>query len=238
MKTSHSNYLNMANAVLALFDEKQSVWTHIPVVAGGVERVRDIVGEIRTTAVKQEENKSAGHTVAKERARDELEDLAYQTALRMRSYAGVTEDDVLVEKMRVSRSILDRMKTNDLLIFTRVIADACTAHLPALTGYSIDGATVDRLRQCIDLTTQLYAQRDAVIDQRMEATSRLQQLFAQARARLKTLDDLAEGYIEDDAFLAAYFNARRIHDIKGRKVKPAGKEQETAMKTPEETGQP
>jgi hypothetical protein len=58
----------------------------------------------------------------------------------------------------------------------------------------------------------------------MEATARLQQLFVQARKQLKTLDDLVEGYIEDDTFVATYFNARRIHDLKGRKVKTEEKE--------------
>jgi hypothetical protein len=58
----------------------------------------------------------------------------------------------------------------------------------------------------------------------MEATAHLQQLFAQARKQLKTLDDLVEAYVEDDTFVATYFNARRIHDLKGRRVKTGEKE--------------
>jgi hypothetical protein len=216
----------MASAVLTLFDGRPSAWNMIPVLLGGVERVREIVAEIRGAAIKQGENKPTGHTVAKERARDELENLIYHTAVRVRSYAGATENDVLAEKMRISRSGLDKLKTNDLLTFAQVIADACAANLPALSDYRIDASTVDSLRRSAGQTAQLYAQRDVVIDQRMEATSRLEQLFTQARTHLKTLDDLAEGYIEDDAFLAEYFNARRIHDIKGRKTKAAVDEEE------------
>jgi hypothetical protein len=58
----------------------------------------------------------------------------------------------------------------------------------------------------------------------MEATTRLQNLFAQARKQLKTLDDLVEGYVEDDEFVATYFNARRIHDLKGRKTRTEEKD--------------
>jgi hypothetical protein len=229
MKVSQSNYLNMASAVITLFDKKLSAWRNIPVLVEGVERVRKIIVAIRESAIKQEENKPTGHTVAKERSRDELENLMYQTAVRVRSYAGATENDVLADQMRISHTSLDKMKTNDLLTFAHVIADACTANLPALTDYLIDESTVDSLRKIAEQTAQLYAQRDVVIDQRMEATSRLEQLFTQARTSLKTLDDLAEGYIEDDAFLAEYFNARRIHDIRGRKTKPAVNEDETPM---------
>jgi hypothetical protein len=147
-----------------------------------------------------------------------LEGLVYLTALRVRSYAGIAGDDVLLEKMRFSRSALDILGTNDLLTRSRLVLDACVAHLPALTDYQVDRKTIDDLQQRIDRTAQLYAQRDTVIDQRMEATAPLQQLFGQARKQLKTLDDL----VEDDVFVATYFNACRIHNLKGKKAKNEG----------------
>jgi uncharacterized coiled-coil protein SlyX len=154
-----------------------------------------------------------------------LENLLYLTALRVRSYAGIAGDEVLLEKMRFSRSALDDLGINDLLTRSRMVLDACTANLSALTEYQVDQNTVNELQQRIDRTAQLYAQRDTVIDQRMEATARLQELFAHARKQLKTLDDLVEAYVEDDTFVATYFNARRIHDLKGRKVKAEEKEE-------------
>jgi uncharacterized coiled-coil protein SlyX len=224
MKISQSNYLNMSNAVLAHFDNNVPVWSGIRIIAESVGGLRNTLADITGTATRQSENNPVGHTAAKEQSRDELENLVYLTALRIRSYAGVAGDEVLLEKMRFSRSALDLLGINDLLTRSRVALDACKANLPTLTEYQVDQKTVDELQQRIDRTAQLYAQRDAVIDQRMEATARLQELFAQARKQLKTLDDLVEAYVEDDAFVATYFNARRIHDLKGRKVKTEGKE--------------
>ncbi|MDR3268367.1 MAG: hypothetical protein LBT83_04795 [Tannerella sp.] len=224
MKISQSNYLNMSNAVLTHFDNNVPAWTGIRVVSNGVGKLRTTLTDITGTATKQGENNPVGHTAAKEHARDGLEGLVYLTALRVRSYAGIAGDDVLLEKMRFSRSALDILGTNDLLTRSRLVLDACVAHLPALTDYQVDQKTIDDLQQRIDRTAQLYAQRDTVIDQRMEATARLQQLFTQARKELKILDDLVEGYVEDDAFVATYFNARRIHDLKGRKAKTEEKE--------------
>jgi hypothetical protein len=219
MKISQSNYWNMSNAVLKHFDSNQPVWTNIRVVADGVRLLRNTLTDIAGTATKQGENNPVGHTAAKEHSRDKLEGLVYQTALRVRSYAGIESDDVLLEKMRFSRSSLDNLGINDLLTRSRIVLDACVAHLPVLSNYQVDQNTVAELQQLIDQTAQLYALRDTVIDQRMEATTRLQNLISQTRKQLKTLDDLVEGYVEDDVFVATYFNARRIHDLKGRKVK-------------------
>lgn len=218
MKISQSNYLNMSNAVLAHFDSNVPVWSGIRIIAESVGRLRNTLADITDTATRQSENNPVGHTAAKEQSRDGLEELVYLTALRVRSYAGIVGDEVLLEKMRFSRSALDSLGTNDLLTRSRLVLDACKANLPTLTEYQVDQTTVNELQQRIDRTAQLYAQRDTVIDRRMEATARLQQLFAQARKQLKTLDDLVEAYVEDDAFVATYLNARRIHDLKGRKA--------------------
>ncbi|MDR0572601.1 MAG: hypothetical protein LBG96_00975 [Tannerella sp.] len=217
MKISQSNYLNMSNAVLVHFDNNAQVWTGIRIVVECVGKLRTILIDITDTATIQSKNNPVGHTASKEQAREELEDLVYRTALRVRSYAGIVGDEVLLEKMRFSRSSLDRMGINDLLTHSRLILDACVPHLPALGEYQVDQITVDELQQRIEQTSHLYAQRDTVIDQRMEATARLQRLFDELRKQLKTLDDLVEGYIDDYVFAATYFNARRIHDLKNRK---------------------
>jgi len=218
MTTNQSNYLNMLNAVLSLFDSHPAAWAAIVTVAGGVERLRTTLEAIIETAKQQDANDSKGHTAAKEHSRDLLENLTYQMAVRMRSYAAVAGNEVLRKAAQFSRSDLDNMKTNELLTHCRVVADACDASVVELTDYRIDAKTVDELRQRIKQTAQLYAQRDTVIDRRTEATDRLKRLFSQARQQIKALDDLAEGFVDDDIFVATYFNARRIHDLRGRKA--------------------
>jgi hypothetical protein len=48
--------------------------------------------------------------------------------------------------MRFSRSSLDTLKLNDLLTRSRMMLDACTANLPALTEYQVDQKTINDLR--------------------------------------------------------------------------------------------
>jgi hypothetical protein len=218
MTNNQSNYLNMVNAVLSLYDSNPAAWAGIVVVAGGVEQLRATLLAIIEAAKQQDANDSKGYTAAKEQVRNLLENLTYQSAVRVRSYAAVTGNEILRETVLFSRSDLDSMSTNDLLTHCRVVADACEANITELADYRIDAKTVDELRQRIEQTTLLYAQRDTVIDLRMESTDRLKRLFSQARKQLKALDDLAEGFVDDDTFVAAYFNARRIHDLRGRKA--------------------
>lgn len=216
MTRNQSNYLNMAEAVLALFDANPAAWTGIKVVSNGVTALRDTVSEIRNTAKKQDKNDPVGHTAAKERSRTELEDLVFQMAQRTRSFALVTENDVLAASLSFSRSGLDRMRLNDLLTRSKVVLDACSENLADLVDYRVDESMTSSLEECIDRTKKLNAGRDTVIDKRAEATSRLSQLFERARRRLKALDDLTESYVESNEFVAEYFNARRIHDLRGR----------------------
>jgi hypothetical protein len=131
----------------------------------------------------------------------------------------LTKNDVLTAKLKCSQSALDRMKHNDLLTFGRVVVVACEEHLPELANYQIDSNTVSKLSQSIEQTAALYTERDTVVDQRVEVTADLEKLFAVARNQLKVLDDLVDGYIEDEIFVATYLNARRIHDLGGRKTK-------------------
>jgi hypothetical protein len=206
----------MANAVLQHFDNHASVYVNVKIVVSGVDKVRSTVDAINDVAQKQNENNPTGYTATKEQTRDSLETTLYTTALRVRSYAGVTGDEVLAQKAQFSRSSLDLLRTDTLYLVANTLADACVEHLTGLAEYQVDQTVVDKLRELAKNTKTLYAKRDTVIDERMEATTRLKELFAQLRNLFKTLDDLVEAYIEDDVFVATYFNARRIHDLKGR----------------------
>jgi hypothetical protein len=219
MRDVQSNYFNMMNAVVQHFDDNSNVWTNNQLVVGGVNSLKATGEAVKTAAAKQKNTDSKGHTAAKERARNELESLVYRTAVRLRTYARLTNNDVLTAKLNFSQSALGRMKHNDLLTCSRVVAAACQEYLPELANYQIDSAAVNQLLQSIELTSSLYAERDTVVDQRVEATADLEKLFVVARSQLKVLDDLVEGYLDDETFIATYFNARKVHDLKGRKAK-------------------
>jgi ElaB/YqjD/DUF883 family membrane-anchored ribosome-binding protein len=216
----------MATAVLQHFENHVNIWIDVKIVSLQREKVNQTVEAIKVAAIKQVECNPVGYTASKDQTRDLLESILYQTALYVRSYAGIAENEILLEKTNFSRSALHILRENDLLRVANMIADICEEYLADLAEYEVDQAMIDKLRKLTSQLETLYAQRDIVIDERMEATARIEQLLKQLRKQLKTLDDLVEAYIKDDIFISTYFNSRRIHDIKGRYAKKEDKEKD------------
>jgi hypothetical protein len=218
MNTIQSNILRMFKEVLSMLDSKENVWKNVALVATCVERLRSISNNIEAAATHQQSSNPTGYTAAKEQQRDKLEDQTHQAAVRLRCFATATQNIALRTAVRVPRAALGRKKNSELLTYSRVVADACEANLPALAEYRVDANLVAALRESIELTSQMFSHRDVVIDQRMGATGRLNSLVNDGRICLKSLDDLVEAMIDDDTFVTEYTNARRIYDLRGRRI--------------------
>jgi hypothetical protein len=228
MNIKQSNFLRMMKAVLTLCFGKREVWQNVAIVAAGVERVSDICSNIEAAAIYQQSSNPVGHTAAKEQQRTQLKDMVYRGVVCLRCLAVATKDELLRTIVSCSRSTLDLKKNSELLTYGRVVADACEANLPALAAYRVDEKFVATLRENIELSSQLYADRDVAVDRRMGATGRLSSLFNDGRKQLKALDDLVVAMIDDDMFVIEYTNARRIYDLRGRRAASSESKQEGA----------
>ncbi len=215
MNKSQSNYFNMAKAVLDVFDNSRQVWENKPLLSAAYNGLKTLCGSIDMAAAKQQENAPEGHTAAKEAARTELEDKLFVTGRKLRAFARLEDDAVAEKHSAFSRSSLDELSLNNLLNLSRAIAEVCNVRLPQLEAYEINEAVLTDLRTVADRLAVLNAHRDAVIDFRMENTLSIAGLLSEIRRELKTMDALVEGFIDDEAFLTVYFNARRIHDVRG-----------------------
>ncbi|MDR2407997.1 MAG: hypothetical protein LBE13_07790, partial [Bacteroidales bacterium] len=186
MRKSQNSYLNMAIAILQHFANHVNVWINVRTVVSQREKINQTVEAIKAAALKQTEYNPVGHTASKDRIRELLESALYQIALCLRSYAGVVENEVLLEKTNFSRSSLHILRGNDLFRIANMIADTCEGYLTDLAEYEVDQAMIDELRDLANQSETLYAQRDTVVDERMEATARIEQLLKQLRKQLKT----------------------------------------------------
>ncbi|MDR2937740.1 MAG: hypothetical protein LBU92_02220 [Prevotellaceae bacterium] len=215
MNKTQSNYFNMAKAVCDVFDSSRQAWEGKVLIPAAYERLKMLCSSVGTTAAKQHENAPEGHTAAKEEARTVLEDLLFGVGRRLRAYARLEQDAVAEQQSSFSRSSLDLLSLNNLLNHARAIAEVCRVRVEQLRPYEVDEAVLTNLQAAIDKLTTLAAHRDAMMGFRMENTSSIISLLSQTRQELKTLDALVEGFVDDEAFLTVYFNARRLHDVRG-----------------------
>ncbi|MDR2907593.1 MAG: hypothetical protein LBU91_06365 [Bacteroidales bacterium] len=215
MKKSQSNYLNMVKAVCDVFESNSSAWGDVGLVKDAFFDVCELVKAVETAAAKQVENAPEGHTAAKEAARTALEDLLFNLGRKLRAFGRIEEDAVVERQSSFSRSALDDLSLNNLLNVSRAIAELCKVRAEQLKPYEIDEVALTNLQLATDKLAKLNAHRDAVVDSRMENTASIVDLLSKTREKLKTLDALVEGFFDDEAFLAVYFSARRVHDVKG-----------------------
>ncbi|MDR1678687.1 MAG: hypothetical protein LBR81_02810 [Prevotellaceae bacterium] len=215
MRKTQSNYVGMSSAVLDVFDNRKSVWENKALVSAGYARLKALSKDINETAAKQKENAPEGYTAAKEEARTELEELLFVVGRKLRAFARLEDDVVAATQSDFSRSSLDILSFSNLLNLARAIVEVCKARLTQLKAYEIDEVALDELQTAIDKLASSGAHRDAMLDFRMENTSSIEKLLSKMRRELKTMDALVEGFIFDEAFLTVYFNARRIHDVRG-----------------------
>ncbi len=215
MNKSQSNYFNMSKAVLDVFENSKPVWADKALLAEAYARLKTLCSDIDKAAAKQQENAPEGHTAAKEAARTELEDKLFITGRKLRAFARLEKDSVAEEQSDFSRSSLDLLSLNNLLNLSRAIVEVCKMRIDQLKSYEIDEKMLADLQKSIDKLARMNAHRDATVDFRMENTSSLVSLISQVRQELKTMDALVEGFVDDEAFLTVYFNARRIHDVRG-----------------------
>ncbi len=220
-----SNYFNMSKTVCDVFENSKNVWENKALLSAAYNRLKTLCESIGEVAAKQKENAPEGYTAAKEIARTTLEDKLFIISRKLHTLWGLA-DVVAAEQSKFSRSSLDELSLNNLLNLARAIAEVCRVRLDRLKAYEIDETTLTDLQTAIGELSTMNAHRDAVMDCRMENTSSISKLLATMRRELKTTDALVEGFVSDEAFLAVYFNARRVHDVRGgaRKKDEAVKE--------------
>ncbi len=214
MTRSQSNYFNMAKAVCDIFNSNNQLWQDNELIAEGVAKLTGLCSDVNRESAMQLQNDTKGYTASKEQARTRLEDLLYRVSSRVKVYAQKNGDKVTFALVSFSRSSLDQLSLNKLLIKARSVVDTCNGLLQELEPYRVKQEDVDELQQSIEATEGLNAHRDVVFGQRSENTSHLAGLFAKLREELKLMDTQVDAYIDDEEFLKAYFNTRRIHDVK------------------------
>ncbi|WP_143307726.1 hypothetical protein [Chitinophaga vietnamensis] len=218
MNKRQLNTLTMFQAVLAHMDNFPQSWNKLPPVTPLVEGLRSDINKLHTQLKQQEANSTVGHTLNKDLHFDKLRERIYQLSLKLRAFAKLRQDNVLLVEVNYSPSQLDSMSTAVLLQRCYTIVELANTYLPDLTNFNIAGQDIADITALIKAAEPMPSQRDVIAGTRKMVTSTIPELFVHAKAQLDILDDLVEGLVTDSTFTETYFNLRRVNDRVGRGV--------------------
>ncbi len=211
------NSLNMYNAVLQFLNDNNAAWNSNTIIAAAVTALGTTVTAIQKQAGAQQ-NGAKGYTAKKDQDLENLADLTYKLALRVKNYAVSINDLVLKQAVTVTRHELQNGKEADVLNRCKnIISKADGVASAAPPEYKITSQLIADATAAADLITPDTAERDVVSGAHSGTTTQLGSLFSTARNQLHTLDDLIEGDADDDSsdFVNNYFIMRRTNDHKG-----------------------
>jgi len=219
----------MFQAVLQYLNDNNTEWNANTLIAASVQNLRSSVEAIQQQAAAQQGSNTKGYTAKKEQDIENVVDLCYKLALRVKNYAVSINDPVLKQAVDWSRRELETGKEMDienrcLTIINKAGSVAATAPVE----YKITPEMVEQARAAAAAITPGRAERDVVSGTRSSTTTQLNDLFTTARNQLNIIDDLIEGDADDDsaAFVRDYFIMRRTVDRRGSRSKDAGSDED------------
>ena len=217
------NSLNMYNAVMKFLNDNNASWSTNTIIAAAVTAFSSSVSSIQEQAAAQQSTSAKGYTTKKDQDLENLVNLTYKLALRVKNYAVSIGDTVLKQAVDFSRHELESGKETDVLNrCISIISKANNVTATAPAAFKITPELISQAGDAAALITPDTAERNVVSGTHTGTTTQLSSLFSNARTQLNALDDLIEGDADEDSeFVRNYFIVRRTIDL------TAGRKKET-----------
>ncbi|QHT67260.1 hypothetical protein GXP67_11730 [Rhodocytophaga rosea] len=212
MNQKQLNVLTMCKAVLAHLDSKPAVWNGFSPLVSVVHNFRTSVLALHQQNMTQAERSTVGYTKDRNDQLNAMCDLAFNLLLKIRSYARITNNQVLLHAIDYSESHLRRGRETEVINRCQLIHDRGKEHLVALSDFVVTPDMLTQLQRAIDTFSPLSAKRDIILGERTTATANIPLLIENIRKELRTLDDLIAGLIADKDFVTTYGQVRQIVD--------------------------
>jgi hypothetical protein len=108
----------------------------------------------------------------------------------------------------------------EAIIRCKAILDAATTNITSLAAFKVTEAGITSIRQSITAYEGYVDKRTSTTANRTVSGEEVTAVISRIRENLDTLDDLIDGLIDDEGFIARYKAARKIVDYgKGKTLK-------------------
>lgn len=214
------NFLKMNSSVITGLNKEKAVWE------GEVEIV-DLFSRIEQRFIKIEGEKliilgtdKSGFTIAKNGIFDSIIQKTFKLNRKLSGYAKLRNDYELLPLVDVSLSGLTKGTEMEAVDRCLAIVNRATVLLPKLTTFKVTEALLTIIKQLIKDYKSKVDQRTTVSSDVSVTGEDIDEGISELRSNLEILDDLIEGLIDDEEFIARYKGWRKIIDYGKGKTLP------------------
>ena len=220
MEQTQSNFLNMTGTVIATLQKDVTLWEGEPEVKEVVNEVQKGYNAVISKSDLVSGMDKTGHTTAKDNVLDTICALTHKLCRKMTAYAKTRKDVVLLAKVDLSYSAISRGPELDVISRCAGLIDLAESRLNDFKSFKVTQDDLNAIRQLFKDYGVHIGNRNTISNDKSETGKEIDMLISLLRVKLDTLDDLVEGLLEDDAFIARYKAARNIMDYgKGKTLK-------------------
>lgn len=210
MQQSNSNFMNMVQSVLANLRKDQSHWENEPEIAAEVSDVEKEFNSIMETSRDIFGLDPRGYTTAKNDAFDSITAGTHKLCKKMYVYASRHKDSALLSLVDHSLNSLSGGIEKDAVNRCSAIVKRAESMLTVLQPFKITEPELTAIRRLI---TSYNEHIDGRTNTKTSKSTQIQDVSGQIsslRERLTLLDNLIEGFIDDDEMIARYKTSRAI----------------------------
>jgi len=231
MKQSESNNLNMVQATIANLKKDQTIWSGEPEIATEVTAIEAEYNLITGNLNMVSGLDPTGYTKTKNTAFDSIIRATYKLCRKLCIYAHRQNDAVLLKLADHSVNSLSAGIEKDAISRCTAIVTKAESILEVLQPYKITSEELTQIRQQIVVYNQQLEARSTIKTSKTVSIQDISGQIASLNKRLTLLDDMIEGFIDDEEMIARYKASRIVINYgKGKTVK--NKAEAPATETP------
>jgi len=187
------NLVDMYQAVLSHLDKFSAAWNQLTPITPVVDNLRKTVADILHQSQLQATHETKGYTKRKDAHMLQVVEQAFQLSLKLRSYAKLVNDHVLLQAVNYSFTTLGSGASQLVMQRCQRIAKYAREHLADLAEFQATEEEVASLEQLLTTTEPMTPARNVILGARKSATDSIPELIGQARRQLNVLDDRRRG---------------------------------------------
>jgi hypothetical protein len=224
MTQLEKTFQDMEKKSISCLDSYRKIWVDNEVIADDVILLKNNDKELDEVVKLQNNTKTEGQVAQKNQDITVFGKTIYKLGRNLRHMANKTNNKVLFKIANYSEKKLISGEEAKIILRFKAILAAARENLGVLAKYKVTAAILDGYDEQLTNLEKIPSLINTSSGERKTATRTIKELNKEARTILKSLDDAIEGMINDDKFIEAWFEARKIkgRHRKGKKENGSG----------------